>query len=93
VEQALGYFVRNASRLQHGTFRAAGWFFGSRVVEAGCRTVIGGRCKQSGMSWSKSRAENIRALRWIPSSCRLEDFWKDSLNQHAARNDTLPLAA
>jgi len=93
VEQALGYFVRNVSRMQYGTFRAAGWFIGSGVVEAGCKTVIGGRCKQSGMFWSQSGAENILALRCLHSSRRLEDFWKYRLNQHAARNDTLPLAA
>ena len=93
VEQALGYFVRNVSRMQYGTFRAAGLFIGSGVVEAGCKTVIGGRCKQSGMFWSKSGAENILALRCIHSSHRLEDFWKYRLNQHAARNDALPLAA
>jgi hypothetical protein len=93
VEQALGYFVRNVGRMQYGTFRAAGLFIGSGVVEAGCKTVIGGRCKQSGMFWSKSGAENILALRCIHSSRRLEDFWKYRLNQQATLNDTLPLAA
>ena len=93
MEQALGYFVRNVSRMQHGMFRAAGWFIGSGVVEAGCKTVIGGRCKQSGMFWSKSGAENILAPRCLHSSRRLEDFWKYRLNQHAARNGPLPLAA
>lgn len=93
VEQALGYFVRNVSRMQYGTFRAAGYFIGSGVVEAGCKTVIGGRCKQSGMFWSESGAQNILALRCIHSSRRLEDFWKYRLNAHAARNDPLPLAA
>jgi hypothetical protein len=93
VEQALGYFVRNVSRMQYGTFRAAGYFIGSGVVEAGCKTVIGGRCKQSGMFWSKSGAENILALRCIHSSRRLEDFWKYRLNKQAAHNDALPLAA
>jgi hypothetical protein len=93
VEQALGYFVRNVNRMQYGTFRAAGYFIGSGVVEAGCKTVIGGRCKQSGMFWSESGAQNILALRCIHSSRRLEDFWKYRLNAQAARNDALPLAA
>ena len=93
VEEALGYFVRNLSRMQYGTFRAAGYFIGSGVVEAGCKTVIGGRCKQSGMFWSESGAENILALRCIHSSRRLDEFWKDRLNAHAAYNDALPLAA
>lgn len=51
VEQAVGYFVRNVNRMQYGTFRAVGYFIGSGVVEAGCKTLIGGRCKQSGMFW------------------------------------------
>jgi hypothetical protein len=63
------------------------------VVEAGCKTVIGGRCKQSGMFWSESGAENILALRCIHSSRRLEDFWKYRLNQQAAHIDAMPLAA
>ena len=54
VEKELGYFVRNVKRMQYGTFRAKGYFIGSGVVEAGCKTVIGGRCKQSGMFWSQS---------------------------------------
>jgi hypothetical protein len=93
AEEALGYFVRNLSRMQYGTFRAAGYFIGSGVVEAGCKTVIGGRCKQSGMFWSEPGAENILALRCIHSSRRLQDFWQFRLNQHAARNDALALAA
>ena len=91
VEKELGYFVRNVKRMQYGTFRAAGYFIGSGVVEAGCKTVIGGRCKQSGMFWSPSGAENILALRCIHSSRRLDEFWKFRLNEQAAHNDTLSL--
>ena len=93
VEEQLGFFVRNVSRMQYGAFRAAGYFIGSGVVEAGCKTVIGGRCNQSGMFWSQAGAENILALRCINYSRRLDDFWKHRLNAHAARNDCLPLAA
>jgi hypothetical protein len=93
VEKALGYFVRNVKRMQYGTFRAKGYFIGSGVVEAGCKTIIGGRCKQSGMFWSEAGAENILALRCIHSSRRLDEFWKYRLNQRAAHNDTLALSA
>jgi len=93
VEEALGYFVRNVHRMQYGTFRAKGYFIGSGVVEAGCKTVIGARCKQSGMFWSQPGAENILALRSIHYSRRLEDFWKYRLNKHADSNNPLPLAA
>jgi len=93
VEEALHYFVSNVSRMQYGTFRAAGYFIGSGVVEAGCKTVIGARCKQSGMFWSESGAQNILALRCIHSSRRLDAFWKHRLNAHTARNDALALAS
>ena len=73
--------------------RQQGFFIGSGVVEAGCKTVIGARCKQSGMFWGKRGAENILALRCIHASRRLDDFWKMRLNAHAARNDCLALAA
>jgi len=93
VAEELGYFERNVARMQYGTFRAQGYFIGSGVVEAGCKTVIGARCKQSGMFWSKPGAENILALRCIHSSRRSDEFWKHRLNQHAKRNETLSLSA
>jgi len=92
VLDELGYFERNIQRMQYGAFRARGYFIGSGVVEAGCKTVIGARCKQSGMFWSKPGAENILALRCIHSSRRLDEFWKHRLNQHAKRNDVLTLS-
>ena len=93
VEKELGCFVNNLDRMQYGAFRAKGYFIGSGVVEAGCKTVIGSRCKQSGMFWGEPGAENVLALRCIHRSGRLEKFWKDRLNPHAARNDCLALAA
>ena len=93
VEEELGYFVNNVDRMQYGTFRSQGFFIGSGVIEAGCKTVIGSRCKQSGMFWGEAGAENILALRCIYASRRIEEFWKARLNTHAARNDCLRLAA
>jgi hypothetical protein len=93
VEEELGYFVRNVARMQYGTFRQQGFFIGSGVIEAGCKTVIGTRCKQSGMFWSVPGAENILAFRCIHASRRIDSFWKYRLNHRAALNDALPLAA
>ncbi len=70
MEKELAYFVNNAERMQYGTFRRKGFFIGSGVIEAGCKTVIGARCKQSGMFWSEPGAENVLALRCIHSSRR-----------------------
>jgi hypothetical protein len=93
VEKELGYFVRHVERMQYGTFRSRGFFIGSGVIEAGCKTIIGARCKQSGMFWGVPGAENILALRCVSASRRLDDFWKMRLNDHAAANDCLALAA
>jgi Uncharacterised protein family (UPF0236) len=93
VEKQLGYFVNNVARMQYGSFRRQGFFIGSGVVEAGCKTIIGSRCKQSGMFWGEPGAENILALRCIHASRRLDQFWKERLNNHVARNDSLPIAA
>jgi hypothetical protein len=93
VEKELNYFVSNVERMQYGTFRRKGYFIGSGVVEAGCKTVIGARCKQSGMFWGEDGAQNILAFRCINASRRLDAFWKERLNAHAAENDALPLAA
>ena len=93
VTKALGYFERNVDRMQYGTFRKQGWFIGSGVVEAGCKTIIGAHCKQSGMFWSKPGAEKVLALRCLHARRRLDEFWKHRLNQHAKRNDTLALSA
>jgi uncharacterized protein UPF0236 len=93
VEEQLHYFVHNAPRMKYRTFRRKGFFIGSGVIEAGCKTVIGSRCKQSGMFWGKPGAENVLALRCISASRRLDAFWKDRLNAQAARNDCLAMAA
>ena len=92
VEKELGYFVNNIARMQYGTFRRRGFFIGSGVIEAGCKTVIGSRCKQSGMFWGEPGAENVLALRCVQASRRLDSFWKERLNNHAQRNDCLVLA-
>jgi len=93
VYEELGYFVHNIERMQYRTFRRQGLFIGSGVVEAGCKTVIGSRCKQSGMFWGTPGAENILALRCIHASRRRDQFWKERLNARAAGNDCLSLVA
>jgi hypothetical protein len=93
VEEELHYFDTNVSRMKYGTFRKQGLFIGSGVVEAGCKTVIGARCKQSGMFWRQLGAESVLAFRCIHSSRRLNSFWKERLNASAAKNDSLTLTA
>lgn len=80
VEKELGYFIRNSKRMQYGTFRKAGYFIGSGVIEAGCKTIIGSRCKHSGMHWGVPGAQNVLSLRCVHANHRLDDFWKSRLD-------------
>jgi hypothetical protein len=69
------YFDRNRDRMQYPKFRKGGLFIGSGVIEAGCRTVIGSRLKQSGMFWTVRGANAIIALRCNRLSHKFEDYW------------------
>jgi hypothetical protein len=68
VGRELGYFLNNAPRMRYHWFRQCGLFVGSGVVEAGCKSVIGQRLKQSGMHWTVSGADAIIALRCAEAS-------------------------
>jgi hypothetical protein len=76
LEREIGYFDKNKERMRYKDFRSQGLFVGSGVVEAGCRTVIGQRLKQSGMHWTVRGANTIIALRCCILSNRWEDFWE-----------------
>ena len=75
-EKTINYFVKNKERMRYNVFKARGFFVGSGVLEAGCRSVIGQRLKQSGMHWTVDGANNIIALRCCFFSNRWEDFWE-----------------
>ena len=76
VRKAMAYFQTNADRMRYGRFRSQGLFVGSGVVEAGCKTIIGHRLKQSGMRWTVRGANAIIALRCCQLSGRWEEFWE-----------------
>jgi len=70
------YFERNAERMRYPKFRRQHLFVGSGVIEAGCRTVIGSRLKQSGMFWTLRGANAIIALRCCHLNDRIETYWE-----------------
>ena len=70
------YFERNTKRMRYPEFRLQHLFVGSGVIEAGCKTVIGSRCKQSGMFWTVRGANAILALRCCQFNGRFEDYWE-----------------
>lgn len=71
------YFERNALRMRYPEFRRQCLFIGSGVIEAGCKTVIGSRLKQSGMFWTVRGANAIIALRCYRLSNKFEDYYAD----------------
>ena len=84
----ISYLERNRSKMLYQTFRLAGYFIGSGVVEAGCKVVVGQRFKQSGMLWSRKGADHLLAIRCALLSGWFQDFWK----AHAKSGQALAFA-
>ena len=76
IRTEAAYFERNAVRMRYPQFRRQHLFVGSGVIEAGCKTVIGSRLKQSGMFWTVRGANAIIALRCCHLNGRFEDYWE-----------------
>jgi hypothetical protein len=76
LRKAIGYFSTNAERMRYRQFRDLGLFVGSGVIEAGCKTIVGRRLKQSGMKWTVDGANAILAVRCCDLSGRWEQYWE-----------------
>ena len=81
IDKKLEYFENNRSGMLYGTFQNKGYFIGSGVIEAGCKSVIGKRLKQSGMFWSEEGAENMLTFRTALESNRMNDLWRYNLSE------------
>jgi hypothetical protein len=76
ARRCVDYVEGNRARMRYAEFRAAGLCTSTGIVEAGCKTAIGTRCKRSGMRWTVAGADAIIALRCCKLSGRFEDFWE-----------------
>lgn len=76
ARKCMEYVTNNRQRMRYPEFRAQGLCTSTGVVESGCKTAIGTRCKRSGMHWSVAGADAIIALRCCKLSGRFEDFWE-----------------
>jgi len=76
IRNEADYFAANAPRMNYPSFRKQHLFVGSGVIEAGCKTVVGHRLKQSGMFWTVNGANAILALRCSHLNGRFEDYWE-----------------
>ena len=77
VATELGYFEKNRTRMRYGEFRRQGLFIGSGVVEAGCKTVVGQRAKQSGMCWTETGLLAVLHTRCALLGGQFDAFWKN----------------
>ena len=72
------YFETNKLRMCYKYFRGRGFFVGSGVIEAGCKTAIGHRLKHSGMRWTVAGANAVIALRCRLLGNRWENLWRSA---------------
>lgn len=93
AQKEIGYLENNLERMRYGAFRQAGYFIGSGVVEAGCKTVIGQRMKCSGMFWSEAGGQGMLDLRCAFLSNRLDAFCKAHATHQITQNEMLKMAA
>lgn len=75
LETQIAYFEHHQHRMLYKTYRQAGLFCGSGVVEAGCKAVIGQRLKNSGMFWTESGGKSVLDLRCALKSNRWDECW------------------
>jgi hypothetical protein len=62
--------------MRYAEYQARGLFIGSGVIEAGCKTVIGRRLKQSGMFWGVRGAQNVLDIRCLLENRHFNLFWE-----------------
>jgi hypothetical protein len=72
----IAYFESNTNRMRYAEYLARGLFIGSGVIEAGCKTVIGQRLKQSGMFWGVKGAQNVLDIRSLLENRQFALFWE-----------------
>ena len=73
------------ANLGDGTFKKEGYFIGSGVIEAGSKTVVGKRTKQSGMFWQVKGAQNILNIRCAILGNTYDKFCKSRNSAETAR--------
>jgi hypothetical protein len=84
ARKCVDYVDGNRARMRYAEFRAAELCTSTGVVEAGCKTAIGTRCKRAGMHWTVAGADAIIAQRCCKLSGRFEEFWERRAHRRAA---------
>ena len=75
LAKQIAYFEHHQDKMRYQTYRKQGLFYGSGVIEGGCRSVIGQRLKESGMFWTEKGASSVLSLRVALKSHRWDECW------------------
>ena len=75
LEKQIAYLQNHKDKMLYKTYRDHGLFYGSGVIEGGCKSVIGQRLKQSGMFWTVTGATSVLDLRIALKSNRWDECW------------------
>jgi hypothetical protein len=75
LEKQIVYFEHHQDKMRYKTYRDQGLFYGSGVIEGGCKSVIGQRLKESGMFWTQTGATSVLNLRLALKSNRWNECW------------------
>jgi len=76
------YLKNNVERIDYPAYRAAGLPIGSGPVESACKSLVGARCKLSGMrNWQRGNAEAVLALRAALQDGAFPALWSAHLHQ------------
>ncbi|MBL8227806.1 MAG: ISKra4 family transposase [Bryobacterales bacterium] len=84
AQKCSGYLINHRERMRYPEFEAQGRCTSSGVTEGGCKSVIGTRCKRSGMRWTVRGANTILALRCCILSGRFQDTWERIIDSRRA---------
>lgn len=79
LAKLIQYLENNRRRINYPKYVEAGFPVGSGRVEGACKTLVGGRCKQSGMrNWTRQGAEGVLRIRSTLQNGSFHRLW----NQH-----------
>lgn len=83
LTKTITYFVNNRDRMDYPRYRELGLPIGSGRVEGLCKTLVGSRCKESGMRrWTVRGSEGVLRVR----AARRDHAYKQTWREHFTAN-------
>lgn len=81
IEKTITYFTNNRDRMDYPRYRELGLPIGSGRVEGLCKTLVGSRCKDSGMRrWTIRGSEGVLRIR----AARRDGVYKETWRKYLA---------